>query len=411
MPAYMALSDIGFATAATHQMTILVADQKRDEAIAIFQSTQTFVFGISLLLLILILLVIFFLPIDVWFNFSMIRLPEIKIVLLLLSFQVFIGLQSAVLYAGFNCDGQYGLGMFCLSFIRLFEFALLVFGVVFGAGPESVAGLYLAGRLVGYVVMRMILRRKVTWLNMGIRQCNWETIGGLWRPSVAFMGFPLGNFFNIQGMVLIVGALAGPTMVVVFSSLRTLTRLTTQIVTAINASVRPEISKAFGREDFELIRVLHRRTVQASLWMAGLIVIFLFIFGAVIVQAWTAGRVAVINPFFLILLATVFTNSVWWGSLNVLYGTNRHQQLAIVYSIANAGFVLAAFPLVTVFNINGGAAALLGAELVIGSYTIWRTIAFIDEDFGKFAREIVKPPLFLLDQVRDMIRKRKDPSQ
>jgi len=193
------------------------------------------------------------------------------------------------------------------------------------------------------------------------------------------MGFPLGNFFYIQAFILIVGAVAGPVAVVVFTSLRTLTKITTQLVSSVNSSARPKISRAYGEGNFELLRELYRRSTQVSIWIAALLVIFLAVFGAYIADFWTAGRVQVSYPFFWLLLATVFVNSIWWGSLNILYGTNNHQKLAIVYIIVNAGFAGLAYPLLLSYAISGAAYSLLAIELVLALYTIGCAISLIEE--------------------------------
>ena len=72
-------------------------------------------------------------------------------------------------------------------------------------------------------------------------------------------------------------------------------------------------------------------------------------------------------------------NSIWWGSLNILYGTNNHQKLAIVYIIVNAGFAGLAYPLLLSYAISGAAYSLLAIELVLALYTIGCAISLIEE--------------------------------
>jgi len=57
---------------------------------------------------------------------------------------------------------------------------------------------------------------------------------------------------------MVVATMLGPTSVVVFSTVRTLTRLGLQAMEMINSTVWPEISVAYGADDRSLVRKLHR---------------------------------------------------------------------------------------------------------------------------------------------------------
>tara|TARA_B100000315_G_scaffold260400_1_gene321437 strand:+ start:1320 stop:2705 length:1386 start_codon:yes stop_codon:yes gene_type:complete len=409
IPAYLALSDVGFATAATNEMAMMAGSGKREEATTIFHSVGLLISIMSTLLLAIILILVFSMPIGRWFNFSQIEPGEIQFVLIFLSLQVISGLQTSILHAGFTCEGHYGLGTLCLGSIRLLEFGLLAGVIIFGGGPVLAAGAFMSGRMVGYLAMRQVLRKKVAWLSIGYRRAQRETIKSLWRPSVAFMGFPLGNFFNLQGSILIVGAVAGPSAVAIYSSLRTLSRLIVQFVNAINLSVRPEISRAFGQENTELLRKIHCRTLQSSIWIAALMVLFLALFGDLIVDLWTVGKIQVNNPLFIGLLLVALVNALWWGSLSILYATNRHQNLAIMYVVTNILFIGLAYPLIVSVGISGAAIALLAIEIVLAIYTIGSVLSFIEERPGRLFVEVIKPPLFLFDQVKSYLKNRSSP--
>jgi len=108
---------------------------------------------------------------------------------------------------------------------------------------------------------------------------------------------------------------------------------------------------------------------------------------------------------FYLLLGMVFVNTLWWSSLNVHYGTNHHQGLAVVYSVTNALILGIAYPLAASIGTPGVVAALLIIELILAIYTISKTLAFIQESGSALWMETVKPPLFLIEQVKALISK------
>ena len=62
IPGYLAISDIGFGTAGTNEMTILVGAQKKEKALSVFQSVSVFIFFSSTILCSLVVLAGLFLP-------------------------------------------------------------------------------------------------------------------------------------------------------------------------------------------------------------------------------------------------------------------------------------------------------------------------------------------------------------
>ena len=103
---------------------------------------------------------------------------------------------------------------------------------------------------------------------------------------------------------------------------------------------------------------------------------------------------------FYLLLGTVFLNAIWWSSLNVLYGTNHHQGLAVVFTITNIVMLGIAYPMAASMGTSGAAAALLIIELILAFYTISKTLGFIQESGLKLWPAVLKPPLFLLEQAK-----------
>jgi len=402
MPAYLALSDLGFATTAMHRMAMLVSNGKRDEALSVFQTAWTMVTAVSGAIMIAVAVAAIFMPVGDWFQLSRLGGSPAAVILILLGLQFLTTLQTSIFYAGFYCDGQYGLGSLYQTGIRVFEFALLAGAVAAGLGPEAAAAAFIAGRLIGTVAMGRQMRKNLPWLRAGYRHADWNLFREMLRPSLAFMGFPLGNALGIQGVVLVLGASLGPGAVVVFATLRTLTRVVIQATNALSISVRPEISRAYGAEDFDLLRILYRRLSQASTWIGLVSFVVLFFAGPLIMSAWTGGRIGAPNPLFLLLLAVVLVNSWWWGSLSLLYASNRHEGLSLAYIAANLAAILLVQPLAGLFGVAGAAASLLVSEIAIAIYTIVRANALIDESPAAYIGISLSPPLYLIGQIREL---------
>src|SRR6202035_928004 len=108
--------------------------------------------------------------------------------------------------------------------------------------------------------------------------------------AIAFMAFPAGNGLSIQGMTVVIGLMLGPVSVAAFNSMRTLSRFAYQIIDSIKNSVWPELSAAYGAQNWPLARRLHRSCCQIAFWLSMMAVAVLAMFGPKIFRLWTHQR-------------------------------------------------------------------------------------------------------------------------
>ena len=73
IPAYLVMSDIGFASVAANEMTMRVSEGHRSRALTVFQSTWLLISGISLLIMPFVLVAAWHLPFQDWFHLTQLR--------------------------------------------------------------------------------------------------------------------------------------------------------------------------------------------------------------------------------------------------------------------------------------------------------------------------------------------------
>ncbi|MFQ6006143.1 MAG: lipopolysaccharide biosynthesis protein [Woeseia sp.] len=400
IPVYLAMSDVGFPTAATNEMTMAVGRGDRPAALEAFQSVWLLVLVVSFAVVMAVGGAAWLLPLTGWLNLSVLTGASAGLILLLLSGQVLVSFQSGLIYAGFHCEGNYGLGQFLVTGVRILEFGLLAVTVILGGDPVMAAAALLTGRVVGTIGMRIALRRVNPWVTFGWRHAAFATVRRLAGPAVAFSAFPLGNALNLQGMVIVIGVVLGPTAVVVFATLRTMTRFGLALVRSVNVAIQAEIASAFGRDDADLLRKLHHRSCQAAFWLSGAVALGLALFGEWLLTIWTDGAVNMHPELFLLLLAVLVVNGLWLSSLMLVYATNRHQRVAVVYLTVNLMTVAAAYVLALQFGLVGVAAGLLVADAIMVVSVLPQSLGLLDDSVANFARVLVRPPVFVLKGLR-----------
>ena len=365
---------------------MLVAGGQQDEASDLFRSVANLVLLSSAGLGIVIAVSSWFLPVREWFSLEGLSRNETRLVLLLLACQVVITLQSGVLEAGFRAGGRYPTGAACRQAVRVAEVLSVPAAAAAGLSPASAAFTFLVVTIVGTCASWTILRSAVGWLEFRPGLAGMARVRPLVRPALAYAALPLGNAVSIQGMVLVVGAVAGPVSVVTFQTARTLSRLPQGLMYAINQSVWPEVSAAFGAGRIALARSLHRRACQGSLVLTVLITAMLLPFGPLLIEGWTGGKVDVSYTLFASLLLVVGANSLWFTSSVVLVATNRHQRMAVLYLIGSILALGLAAVLVKPLGTRGAGFSLLAIDGMMAAYILPHSLKLVDDHFGAFAR-------------------------
>ncbi len=396
IPAYLAMSDGGFAGAASREMAMRSGAGDRPGTLAVFQSTWVLLLVVSAGLFFVAAAVVEVLPLGTWLGFEEIAPASLKVVLLLLVVHVVFGFQGGLLYGGFWCSGRYPSGMAWAALTYLFEFAGLAAAVLLGGGPIEAAAGFLAGRVLGTVILWLTLRGATPWLKYGFSNVSIKELRRLTAPAIASLAFPLGNALNIQGMRLIVGLVLGPAAVAAFVPIRTLTRLALQPTAIINSLMQPEMGAAFGRGDTALFARLFSRSCQASLWLGLAGCLALAAIGNWLLPLWTAGKVEMHWPLFLLLLGAVAINATWYSALMVPYATNRHGWVAIFYvAIYGGAAFLLAYGGAALFGYSGVGMALLFVEIVMAAYVVSAALKLSGQRMTEWLSTTITPPTWL----------------
>jgi O-antigen/teichoic acid export membrane protein len=397
IPAYLSISDGGFAGAACREMTMRSGAGDRNGTLAVYQSTWLLLIAVSMAALLLTFGIAETAPIRVWLGFSVMNDIEIKIVLFLLVAHVLTGFQVALLNGGFWVTGRYPSAMYLIAVTQLFEFCGLAAAVALGGGPVQAASGYLVGRLLGTGLMWHGQRRASPWLRHGLSDASFAELRRLTAPAFASLAFPLGNALNIQGMRLVVGLALGPTVVAVFVPLRTLSRIVMQPGSIINRLIEPELALAFGADNISLFRRIFVRSCQLALWGCLGVCIIVGLSAQWIFPAWTGGKVILHWPTYIVLLASVLINGIWYTALMVPYATNRYGRIAIFYSlfygVASIGL---GYFWATGLGLGGAALALLLAEVIMAAIVVHDSLQITRVSMAQWAETVLHPPFHLV---------------
>jgi O-antigen/teichoic acid export membrane protein len=389
VPVYLSISDLGFAQSAGNDMTQKVARGDREGALSVFQSIGALIALCSLSGLTVVIILLTATPIPDLFPVQLLSPREAAWVVGLLAADVLILINEGTIHAGFRANGGYALHTVFHSSTILAQNALLWISATAGRGPIAGAGAFLLVRLLATPLAAIMLVRTYDWITIGVSHIRWQDLHRLFRPAIANSAFPLTQSLNIQGMRLVVGTTIGPIAVVIFTTLRTLTRLILQASATIGHASEPEMAAAYGSGDILLLRRLYIHTTRLTIVITLGLVLILYWASNWILAFWTHGTVAMDSRLFCWLLASAVAGTFWYGSLIVLKAANRHLGAAI-FSLITAGLtlILAYGMLTHSGRLSEAGFALMLMDASVAVYVIPIACRLSGEGWQQFLRQL-----------------------
>lgn len=371
IPSYLSLTDLGFSQSAGNDMTARVARGDVAGALTVFQSLAALVLLLTVAGLLIAGAGAALLPLGNWLHLSSLSTQDVRWILWLLAAEVLVKLTDGVSHAGFRATGDYALHVGIYYSTLLAQNASIWLLAALGLGPVAAAAGFLVIRVVITPAVALLLARRHRWLRFGFGLAQVAELRALLRPALANTSLPLAQALNVQGMVLVVGAILGPLAVVTFSTLRTLTRLALQLVLTVSHAAEPELAAAFGSDDPTLLRTLYHHAMRGGFWLAVAAALGLALTGGWVLRIWTHGNVTMHPALFRWLLASAVASVLWYGSLILLKAANRHLRAAIVYAAAAGAAVLqAAVLLKATGNLADAGMSLLLMDTVMAAYAL-----------------------------------------
>lgn len=386
IPSYFGLSDVGFGSVAGNDMTMLAAAENFAEALVVFQSVWVLTTVISSAVAVLLIGSIWFLPLDRWLHVYALSIRDVRLIVLLLGLAVLLGMQENLFQQAFRCVGKYPLGTMAKSLVVLAAFLGTMVGVLLGLSPVPVTIIYAGVNVAGVLALWILLKREVPWIRFGVEHARWAAIRRLTSPALSFMGFPVVNALNLQGILVVIGHVMGPIAVVTFNTARTISRSAAQGMNLINNSIWPEMSAAFGLGDMHLARRLHRRACQISILLCLGITLLILLFGNWIWRIWTVGKVPTDPVLLYIFLGQMLVSAFWYTSSVVPMAINKHQRMAVAMLTATTVALLAAWALMHLpaLGLRGAAIGLTLGDLLTALYVLRESLRLLDDNLAGF---------------------------
>lgn len=365
IPAYLALSDIGLTSVAGNLIALSAEDGDNKKMQTIYQSTWAMVSSLSVIIFVPIAVAVWFADPAEMLGLTLVSGWTLKVTLLLLFSHVIVSMQTGILQLPFRAMKRNPLSVAAVNLIRLLEWLFATLTVLNGGTVVDVALVFLLVRLLGNLSLGIFLKRSRAPLKIGVRYVSLQTVRGLLRPSAAAMCFPMGLLFTMQGFVLLIGGIVGPTGVALFSIYRTFTRVPIQLATSINQAVWPELSYAFGANDMSKAKRLVIKMLQFGALLSVLAALTVYFMGEFAIDLWISTTLEHNSQLLLALTVAALVHILWQPFWVAQIAVNKHNRFALSFLAISALSLMLGWLLMHVFNLEGAGYAILAAECLL----------------------------------------------
>lgn len=190
-------------------------------------------------------------------------------------------------------------------------------------------------------------------ISLGLSGANWATARAALTPSGMFAMISAQQFLIYQAPVILLQWMLGPTVVVVFSTSRTILATARQALQAITQAISPEVTFSFAEQDHQRMLQIYHYSEKIVFSLIPIVNMSAFLFAPVLLAIWL-HRSWLFDPWTYGLMALISgVQSMREHKQFFQFSTNRHHRLAIIVFFGNLLMVAASYPAILWFQLSG----------------------------------------------------------
>lgn len=370
LSSFFTMTNLGLNQATNNEFVIRYQNKEYDKCNKLLSNSSVFILMVGLFIVLILYFIDFIWGFKHILNVSIFNANETTATFLFLLVNIFLKMYGGI-YAGiYRVTSKAHLNSLIDNITRIFELVILLTGIILGFNIIIIICCFNIPALISIGLRHYQANKWFTIDVFKFSNFDWTILSTLIKPSLAFMLIPLGLAISNQGIVFLVKAYLGASVLVSFSTTRTLINFIKTGTTLISSSIYPEISNAYAKKDAYLVNKIYNKSYMISFLMLGILLVFFLIFGKSIFLFWTKNAVEFYSSLFYGLLVAVIISSLWNIPSTILTSTNNHNAFSVFFIMAQGLAICLIYLILTisphVFYIP---AVILFSEICILYYT------------------------------------------
>lgn len=392
---FFGMTDMGLNRASNNEFVIKY--QQKDYLTCTKLQTNAFLFVLSVFAVFMMLAI--FISITLGFKgllgVKVFTETETSLAFILLLSEVFLTMYGRVYHGVFRATSRTHIAIIIDNIVRLAVLIILFFGIFLQMDLVTLLLLYLSPTVTG-ILFKHYYSSRIFNIKLTLKNFDSGVFKSLMKPSLAFMMFPMGQAVSSQGLVFVVNTTLGPSVLVAFTTTRTLVNFLRQLMNMLSTSINPEICAAYGRKDNKTMIDIYYRSLLITFVSTLISIVVLLFVGEFIYHEWTKDAILFNRAFFTGMLFVLLASCLWGMSSVIPLATNTHERFTIAFLISQIAGVILCYLLLKAYpRMELIPSVLIVTELSLFVYTLIENNKFLNISFRKMYHELWQQTKFL----------------
>lgn len=329
---FFAMSNVGFNDVIANKFVIAHTENKIDLCRKYITNNYFLLTFISVVCIIGISVFVLFFDINTLFGTRVTTNRELLFVVYFLFFQIITAQFSAVLNAVYRSVKKTYIAFYLEDGAKIIELIIMLVCIYYNSSFVLLSILLVFPKILLWIY-KILNTPKYFSYYFSVKDFDYELLKEAAIPSLSFMAFPLGYALINQGFTLIIAKNFSVEILILFNTTRTLCNFIKTFIGIYQVSVWPEYSIAYGNNNIDKMRKIHRNSLYISVVTTLVIGIFLLLTGSVIYKYWTNNEIKFNFDLMVVFLSSIFIGNIWYSSSVVQMATNKHSSISFFFLV------------------------------------------------------------------------------
>lgn len=385
IPNIFVLSDLGFGTAAANYFVLKYAGGARQEAADVSKSGFRIITIVILVGLLVTGGVLFVLGEFNVFDKSLIDKNEAITAVSILILARLLAFYVQLFEAYYRAARRASLSINLITLQSFFNIVAGFFVLLAGYGIVMFAISQLIVTLIFVAGYGLYSSKLIDFSKEGITGVvKKEDIKAITSKGLGYLMSPIWQAIFFQGTTFVVRIVLGAESVVVFNTIRSLTRSVNQLINMLDTIIFPEMQYEIGLNNISKAAKLYRTAMIVAIAIAGAGVVFLMIFGLWFYGIWTNNQLVVSKSVWSLLIIGILFNAMWWLGGVVFRAYNQPFKYTIAGTICSLISVCASYVLASLYGMVGIAIGCLLLEVLMAAYVLPSSLILLNTSLADF---------------------------
>jgi O-antigen/teichoic acid export membrane protein len=370
VPAFLALSDFGFGSAAANTFLLQYAAGDKQSAANTSKTGVTVLTYLILAAILLSALIVIILNYFNVFDKSLIDAKDAMWAVIILLTSKIIGFYQQIFEAYFRAARRASLSINLITIISIINIISGMLVLLFGGKVVAYSLVSLGVSLILYPMYVFIAKRALALHKEFKGHYSKSEVKTLTHVGFGYFLAPIWQAIYFQGCTFVVRLVLGPIAVTIFNTVRTVIRSSSQAFAMIIIATYPDFQFEMGAGNFKKARKIFLGVLGINIIIAVIFILGLGLFGDKLYSIWTHKALVVPYSVWLVFIVSIIFYALWFTFSFIFEALNKPYTYTLASLICAIISVCLSWFLCFYMGLTGAALGNLSFDLFMCIYLI-----------------------------------------